>query len=257
MLAGLLLVACGEVDGDGVSASKASELSREAARLRAQLSEANAELRTLRGSLTRGSSQPEGERSRRFLGNVKVRPIRYGASRRSQMAEYSRRHYGKREWRLRNPRLIVQHVAVAPSNDAIFNTFASNAPDPSFGELPNVCAHFAVGDDGEVIQMVPLRVRCRHVVGLNHVAIGIEHVGYSDSDVLNNRVQLRASLRLTAALRCRFKIPVRDVIGHNESLKSRFYRERISKFRGQTHGDFTPASMRIYRRKLRTMRCRS
>ena len=91
---------------------------------------------------------------------------------------------------------------------------------------------------------------CRHTVGLNYTAIGIEHVGTSDGGVLRNRRQLAASLRLTRYLQGRFGIRTGDVIGHNESLRSRFHRERVARLRNQTHGDFRRASMRRYRRSL-------
>ncbi|MBN8867735.1 MAG: N-acetylmuramoyl-L-alanine amidase [Solirubrobacterales bacterium] len=167
------------------------------------------------------------------------------------MAAYSKRHYGVREWRLKKPRQIVEHYAVASSIESIYRTFASDRPDAEFGELPNVCAHFAVSATGRVVQFVPLGIRCRHTVGLNHVAIGIEHVGYSDQDVLGNRRQMRGSIRLTKWLRCRYGIRVPDVIGHNESLSSRFHRELVPALKHQTHGDFRHTSMRRYRRALR------
>ena len=31
--------------------------------------------------------------------------------------------------------------------------------------------------DGTIYQLVPLAIMCRHTVGLNYTAIGIEHVG--------------------------------------------------------------------------------
>ena len=106
------------------------------------------------------------------------------------------------------------------------------------------------------MQLVPLGLMCRHTVGLNVTAIGIEHVGFRDGDVLGDRRQLRASLRLTRWLRCRFGIGVRDVIGHSESLRSPYHRERVARLRGQTHGDMRHASMVSYRRKLRSLgRC--
>lgn len=173
------------------------------------------------------------------------------------MAAYSARHYGERTWRLRRPRVIVQHMAQAPTVSAIYDTFARNAPDPELGELPNVCAHFVVSRKGRIFRLVNLRTRCRHTVGLNWTAIGIEHVGYGDGDVLGNRRQLQASLRLSRWLRCRFGIRLRDVIGHRESLRSPFHRERVKSLRKQTHGDWRNASMRVYRRKLRKRTCPS
>jgi hypothetical protein len=166
------------------------------------------------------------------------------------MAAYSKRHYGQREWRLKWPRQIVEHMAAAPTVDSVFSTFARNRPDPELGELPNVCTHFVISASGRIVQMVGLEARCRHVVGLNRVAIGIEHVGYRDGDLLGNRRQLRASIRLTRWLRCRFDIGIRDVIGHNESLRSRFHYERVKNLKNQTHGDMRRSSMRKYRKRL-------
>jgi N-acetylmuramoyl-L-alanine amidase len=68
--------------------------------------------------------------------------------------------------------------------------------------------------------------------------------------VLGNRRQLRASLRLTRYLRCRFQIKLSNVIGHAESLSSPYHRERVARLRHQTHGDWDRRSMRVYRRKL-------
>jgi len=180
-------------------------------------------------------------------------PIPYGQKRKREMAAYSQRHYGERAWRLRHPRVIVEHMAQTGTAAAVYNTFAPDHPDPELGELPNVCSHFVVADSGKVFRLVNLRTRCRHTVGLNWTAIGIEHVGYGDGDVLGDRRQLRASLRLTRWLRCRFGIRVGDVIGHAESLASPYHRERVPGLRNQTHGDWRHASMRDYRLKLRQL----
>ena len=91
---------------------------------------------------------------------------------------------------------------------------------------------------------------CRHTVGLNYTAIGIEHVGTSDGQVLRNRRQIAASLRLTRHLQGRYRIRTGDVIGHNESVRSRLHREQVAHLRRQTHGDFRRPTMRRYRRAL-------
>src|SRR3954462_4799461 len=169
------------------------------------------------------------------------RPVPYGAARRREMAAYADRHYGLHTFRLRDPHVIVEHVTVTSSIAATYNTFAPDRPDVELHELPGVCSHFVVGRDGTIVQFVPLSIMCRHTVGLNWTAFGIEHVGRRDSDVLGNPAQLRASLALTRWLRCRFGIRVGDVIGHNESLGSRYHRERVARLRRQTHGDFVTA----------------
>jgi len=177
-------------------------------------------------------------------------PIPFGADRRRQMRAYSKRHYGVAEARLLEPKVIVEHYTASTTYSSAYGTFAANAPDVEFGERPGVCAHFVVDRDGTIHQLVPLRLRCRHTVGLNHVAIGIEHVGVSDADVMGRPAQLAASLRLTRWLQGRYGIGTRDVIGHAESLSSPYHRERVAAMRDRTHGDFQRATMRRYRGKL-------
>jgi beta-N-acetylhexosaminidase len=179
--------------------------------------------------------------------------IPFGPKRKREMAAYSERHYGQHKWRLRNPRTIVEHMSQTAGAAAVFNTFAPDVADVELGELPNVCSHFVVSASGRIFQLVNLRTRCRHTVGLNWTAIGIEHAGYGDGDVLDNPAERRASLWLTQYLRCRFGIAVSNVIGHNESLSSPFHHELVPSLRNQTHGDWRHSSMRVYRRRLSRM----
>jgi N-acetylmuramoyl-L-alanine amidase len=178
------------------------------------------------------------------------KPIPFGAKRRAETAAYAKRHYGLATWRLRNPRVIVEHYTANTSFGATWNTFASDSPDPELHQLPGTCAHFVVDTDGTIYQLVPLGTICRHTVGLNWTAIGIEHVGTSDASILRNPRQLDASLRLTVWLMSRFHIALGNVIGHSESLTSRYHRERYAPWRCQTHGDWTHADMQVYRAKL-------
>src|SRR4030095_475486 len=67
--------------------------------------------------------------------------IPYPARRKREMRAYARRHYGLDDYRLRAPKVIVEHVAVAGSTSAVFDTFAPDVPDPELHELPNVCSH--------------------------------------------------------------------------------------------------------------------
>ncbi len=171
------------------------------------------------------------------------------------MARYAERHYGLNTYRLTHPRVIVEHLSVTPDIASLYNTFAPDIRDPELHEYPNVCAHFGVGHGGGIFQFVSLRIMCRHTVGLNWTALGIENVGYSDRQILGNHRQLRASLKLTAWLRCRFQIKIKDVIGHHESLRSPYHRERVRSLKHQTHRDWNHHDMHIYRRKLRRYRC--
>jgi N-acetylmuramoyl-L-alanine amidase len=177
-------------------------------------------------------------------------PIPFGAKRKVEMRAYARRHYGLDTALLKNPKVIVEHVTVSTTFSAAFNTFAADVPDQELHELPGTCAHFIVDRAGKIHQLVSLRYMCRHTVGLNYTAIGIEHVGMSDAQVLGDARQMRASLRLTRWLQAKFGITTRNVIGHAESLSSPYHRERVKRLRRQTHGDWTHADMRVYRSRL-------
>jgi N-acetylmuramoyl-L-alanine amidase len=177
-------------------------------------------------------------------------PIPFGSARKREMRAYARRHYGLNTALLKDPKVIVEHVTVTTSFRATFNTFAPDVPDAELHELPGVCSHFVVDRGGKIHQLVPLRLMCRHTVGLNYTAIGIEHVGTSDAQVLGNARQMRASLRLTRWLQAKFGIATRNVIGHNESLSSPYHRERVRRLRRQTHGDWVHRDMEIYRSRL-------
>jgi N-acetylmuramoyl-L-alanine amidase len=181
---------------------------------------------------------------------IVAKPIPFGAERRAETAQYAQRHYGLDTWRLQGPHVIVEHYTASTTFSSAWNTFAADTPDGELGEKPGTCAHFVVDRDGTIYQLVPLSTICRHTVGLNWTAIGIEHVGTSDASILDNPRQLRASLRLTLWLMTRYRISLPNVIGHSESLTSAYHRERYAPWRCQTHADWQHADMAVYRRDL-------
>jgi N-acetylmuramoyl-L-alanine amidase len=178
------------------------------------------------------------------------KPIPFSAQRRAETAQYAARHYGLHTSKLLHPRVIVEHYTASTTFSSSWNTFASDAPDSELHERPGTCAHFVIDRDGTIYQLVPLTTICRHTVGLNWTAIGIEHVGTSDASILSNKRQMRASLELTLWLMHRYDIALPNVIGHSESLTSRYRRERYAPWRCQTHADWQHADMVTYRRRL-------
>jgi N-acetylmuramoyl-L-alanine amidase len=192
-------------------------------------------------------SAPEPRIVRRF--------IPFGAKRHAEMVAYAGRHYGVSTDRLTDPKAIVEHYTESADAQSAINTFAADTPDVELHELPGVCSHFVIDTDGTIYQLVSLSQMCRHTVGLNYTAIGIEHAGFSDQQILNNRSQLQASLSLTRWLRCRFGVKVRNVIGHNESLSSPYHHENVARLLNQTHDDWRKTDMDIYRRKLAKLGC--
>ena len=181
---------------------------------------------------------------------IALRLIPFGAARRAETAAYARRHYGIDTWRLVHPHVIVEHYTGSNSFRSTYSSFASDRPDVELGELPGVCAHFVIDRDGTIYQLVRLNTMCRHTVGLNWTAFGIEHVGTSDRQILRNPAQLSASLSLTVWLMSRYHLQLRNVIGHNESLTSPYHHENYRAWRCQTHGDWRHADMQTYRADL-------
>jgi N-acetylmuramoyl-L-alanine amidase len=181
--------------------------------------------------------------------DIVKKSIPYGPRRKDQMAAYSKRHYGKRAWELVAPPVIVQHYTAGLSFEGAWNHFASNSKWN--GEYPGTCSHFIIDRDGTIYQLVPLGTRCRHVVGMNHVSVGIEHVGTSDGMVLGDPQQMRSSLRLTVWLMRKFDVNIGDVIGHAEALEHRLHIELYKSWRCLVHADFPHKAMRKYRSRLR------
>jgi N-acetylmuramoyl-L-alanine amidase len=196
---------------------------------------------------------PSPPRPRLPRPHIVWKPIPFGARRLAETAAYAQRHYGVDTSHIRGPHVIVEHYTVSTTMISAWSTFAQDVPDSELHELPGTCAHFIVDRDGTIYQLVPLDVICRHTVGLNLTALGIEHVGMSDAEVLDDPAQMRASLHLTAWLMGRYHIPLGDVIGHAESLTSPYHHELYGPWRCQTHSDWQPADMAVYRARLRAL----
>jgi N-acetyl-anhydromuramyl-L-alanine amidase AmpD len=180
--------------------------------------------------------------------------ISYGAARREQMAAYSRRHYGRREWRLERHDVIVLHFTATDSYAAAWNTFESNAPN--VGELPGVCSHYLVKQSGTTAELVPPRIRCRHAIGLNHRAIGIEMVQatgpgshWADQQILHRQPQIHAAVRLVRWLQGRYGIETKNVIGHAMANDSPYFKD-LEGWRND-HTDWLAQDVREFRQRLR------
>jgi N-acetylmuramoyl-L-alanine amidase len=192
-----------------------------------------------------------GTSASRLKPTIVWKPIPFGARREQQMAAYSKRHYGVRTWRLTNPHVIIEHYTDGPSFQSAWNYFAAN--QLHMGEMPGVCAHFIIDTDGTIYQLVNLRKRCRHAIGMNWTAVGIEMVGTSDAQILHRRPQIRAALRLTLWLMARYGINVGNVIGHAETLESPYHHELYPSWRCLTHSDWLRPDMQRFRHRLRRL----
>ncbi|MBC7644333.1 MAG: N-acetylmuramoyl-L-alanine amidase [Thermoleophilia bacterium] len=147
---------------------------------------------------------------------VVPRLIPYDAVRRNEMAAYSQRHYGSSSATL-DPTLIVLHFTATTFDP--YGSFAADEPAAgpagSTKELPGTCAHFVVLQNGTVEQLVPLNLMCRHTIGLNDQAIGIEMVEKTSANAIFTRpAQIAAALKLVDTLSTTLDIDRAHVIGH-------------------------------------------
>ena len=146
-------------------------------------------------------------------------PIPYAATRLSEMATYSLHHYGVATSVL-VPQLIVLHFTDTSTWTSAFNLFSADTSNR--GELPGTCSHYIVEQDGTIHALVGEDVRCRHAVGMNHVALGIEMVessqgkggAFGDGEILARAAQIDAVLHLVKWLQLKYGIATDHVIGH-------------------------------------------
>ena len=189
---------------------------------------------------------------------VVSKPIAFPVARKLEMQAYAKRHYGLDTWRLRNPKVIVEHITVSSTFGSAFSTFDADVPDSELHELPGTCAHFVVDTDGTIYQLVSLEVMCRHTVGLNWTAIGIEHVGLSDAAGTRERAAAggvaRAHDLAHEPLPHRARRRDRPQREPDEPLSPR---ELYAGWRCQTHADWNRADMNTYRARLAAVARRS
>jgi protein MpaA len=211
-------------------------------------------LRTGRGAHDAGANHGQrAARARLRRPRIHRDPIPYGRERRRQMAGYSARHYGRRKWRLRHPRAIVLHFTAGPSYRSAWQTFASNAPN--LGERPGVCSHFVVEKRGRIHRTVRPGIRCRHTIGLNHRSVGVEMVQetgrgshWADRQILHRERQMHSALRLVGWLKQRFRIKLRDIIGHAMANDSPYFKD-LQGWRND-HTDWLRRDVRKFRARL-------
>jgi hypothetical protein len=154
----------------------------------------------------------------------------FGPARKAETAAYAARHYGTRTWQL-DPTLIVLHYTESDTYASARSLFEADLPNR--GERPGTCAHYVVDQDGSIYELVPPTVMCRHAIGLNHLAIGVEFVqssnGHDSSwavqQVLRRPKQAAAGVALVEDLQSRFAIEDGAVIGHAMANDAKGFRD--------------------------------
>lgn len=116
------------------------------------------------------------------------------------------------------PKMVVLHWTVIPTLEGSFEAFKEATLPNSRAEINtasslNVSSQFLVDQDGTIYRLMPETKMARHVIGLNHCAIGVENVG-GTKDLPLTKAQLRSNIRLVKYLKSKYDIDY--VIGHYE-----------------------------------------
>ena len=116
------------------------------------------------------------------------------------------------------PRMIVLHHTVIPTLEKTFEAFNPPTlpnwrPDIENVSGLNVSSQFVVDRDGTIYRLMPETYMARHVIGLNHCAIGVENVGGTPEFPLT-KAQVKANIKLVHYLANKYDIDY--LIGHHE-----------------------------------------
>lgn len=158
------------------------------------------------------------------IQKIEDTPIQFNKKRIALTQEYQLIHYGIHSKSIAiEPKMIVLHWTCIPTFEATFRIF--NPPifpqnSPRIQELPgalNVSSHFLVERDGTIHRLMPETWMARHVIGLNHYAIGIENIGGIDGKDDLTEAQVKANAFLVCYLKKKYP-EIRYVIGHNDYL---------------------------------------
>ncbi len=150
---------------------------------------------------------------------ITEKPIIFNQEREALTLEYLSEHYGINNNSIKiAPKMIVIHWTAIPTFEGSFDAF--NEPlITGWREYIqnasglNVSTHFLVDQDGTIYRLMPETLMARHVIGLNHCAIGIENVGGTQDTPLTE-AQLKSNNWLVDYLSAKYDIDY--LIGHYE-----------------------------------------
>ncbi len=146
------------------------------------------------------------------------KPLLFDEERKTLSLKYLSDRYGiEQQEPVIVPKMIVLHWTVIPTFQKSFETFYPATlparPDIKSASALNVSSQFMVDRDGTIYRLLPETTMARHVIGLNHCAIGVENVGGAEAQPLT-KAQLKANVWLVDYLAKKYAIEY--VIGHYE-----------------------------------------
>jgi len=148
------------------------------------------------------------------------KPITFDQERSDLTIEYLENHYDlKQNQPTIIPKMVVVHWTVIPTLDKTFEAFDPSKlpdwrPDIATASALNVSSQFLIDQDGTIYRLLPETTMARHVIGLNHCAIGIENVGGTGDKPLT-KDQLESNIKLIRYLKNKYP-DIEYVIGHFE-----------------------------------------
>lgn len=173
--------------------------------------------------------------------------------------QYNEENYGYSSYRLDTPRIVVVHYTAIDDLDATLNLFKKDNIASSrdyikdFSSL-NVGIHYVVAKDGKIFHLMPDTIVARHLIGFNHVSLGIENIAKDSTDLTSAQIESNAKLIKFLA----DKYPtIKYMIGHDEyndqSLPHyKYFRSLNASYKPYGKIDPGPAYMSKLRRRLAT-----
>lgn len=148
------------------------------------------------------------------------KPVVFDHERDSLTLEYLEKRYNLiQKTPTITPKMVVVHWTVIPTLEKSFTAFnpaklPNWRPEIVNASALNVSAQFLVDQDGAIYRLMPETNMARHVIGLNHCAIGIENVG-GTGDKLLTKKQLKSNIKIINYLKKKYP-DIEYVIGHFE-----------------------------------------
>lgn len=147
------------------------------------------------------------------------KPVVFDQKRKELTLQYLKEHYGlDQEEPTIEPKMVVLHWTAIPTFEASYGAFENPILPGSRTKIAgasslNVSAQFLVDRDGKIYRLLPETTMARHVIGLNHAAIGVENVG-GTKDTPLTEAQLKANIWLVKYLAKKYDIQY--LLGHYE-----------------------------------------
>ncbi len=154
------------------------------------------------------------------------RPVIHNELREQLIRQYTLKHYGAEILEI-TPQAVVIHWTASDSADGTFNWFNK---EKYYNGTLNVCSHFLVDRDGTVYRLTKETLLCRHIIGYNWCAIGIENVGGVDGTEDLTHEQLLSNIALIRYLHKKYPT-INWVFGHYQQTEAQttgLYKENVS-----------------------------